>query len=67
MIGKPMAHSPRTRRLEVIDQRRDIERRMDAHQEMDMIRFPPELNQGTAPVVQNFCERLSQGREEFGR
>jgi hypothetical protein len=38
---------------------------MDAHRQMDMIRVRPELNQSTAPVVWNFCERFSQGREEF--
>ncbi|OLZ17889.1 hypothetical protein BFX06_12190 [Sulfobacillus thermosulfidooxidans] len=65
MIGKSIAHPPRTGGLKIVNQGRQVQRRMDTHQQMDMICFPPELNQGTAPVVQDFCERLSQGREEF--
>ncbi len=53
MIGKLVAHAACGGGFEIIDQDGDIERRMDAHQKMDMIGFSAEFDQGTAPIRKN--------------
>jgi hypothetical protein len=67
MIGKTIPHPARTGRFEVVDQSGDIQRGMDANQEMDMIRFAPEFDQRTPPMRKNFCESLAKRIKECWR
>lgn len=58
------AHAPGAGRVEVVDQRGDAERRADRHPQMDAIRFPVELQQGTAPEGPGFVDFASTPKQQ---
>ncbi len=66
-VRKAVPHPTRTGRFEVVDHGGDIQRRMDADQPMDMIRFPAAFDQRAAPICQNLRECFLQGIENLRR
>lgn len=67
MLGKAVSGAPGTGRLEVVDQHRNIQRRMDVDQQMDVIGFPTKFDQFAVPSYQAVRERLFEVRQHFGR
>jgi hypothetical protein len=57
MMGESIPHPARTGRLEVIDQGGDIQRGMDADQQMDMTGFSTEFDKPAVPIGQNLRKR----------
>lgn len=61
------AAPPGARRLQVVDQGRDVECRVDVHQQMDVVFLPAELEQLATPCGEDFSEGLAQIVEQFYR
>ena len=52
-IGEPVAPPSRTRGFEGLDQGRDVERRMEAHQKRNRVGLPTKFELDAAPIGQN--------------
>lgn len=65
MLGKPVARPARTGRLEVIDERRDVQGRMDVDQQVDVIRLAAELHQRTTPGRKTIGKGVLEVRKQF--
>ena len=50
--------------LEVVDQRREVQRRMDRHQQVDVIGLATELEQLAAPLGEDFPQRVTEAFQQ---
>ncbi len=65
MVRKSIARPARTGRLEVVDERGDIRRRMDVDQQVDVIGLATELHQRATPGHKTIGERGLEVREQY--
>ena len=67
MIGILGTDTPGTGRLQVVDQYRDLQGRMNVSQQMHMIRLAAKLQERATPARQNLREDLSKVRQQQRR
>ena len=60
VLGKAVPRPPGTGGFQVVDQRGNVESRMDFDQQMYMVRFTPELQECATPPFQDFREGFAQ-------
>lgn len=66
VVGKTTTSTSGAGCFQVVDQHRDVERRVDINQQMDVIRLTAKLQQLATPCGQNLTERLTQILQQHG-
>ncbi len=67
VLCKPRPRTPCAGSFEVVDQHRDVQRRMDVSHKVDMVGFAAKLQELAAPRLQAVVERALQIVKQRGR